>query len=109
MDSPGQYNLQEIAAAVVFVISGVLAALGYKKGGAAAKENETVVAASMVENQAVYKLASSIDEHNHMMEAQIRTIEKLVEGVAQSCRAIEKLADKVQDAATDIIRNQRDR
>lgn len=103
---PIQELLNELPKGLAVAISLLLIFLGYKKGsGHTTKDVE--IAGAIVDNTAIFKLASSIDRHNVLMEQNHDQIRRMVEAFNRHADEIHELTREVRESVTAILRHRR--
>ena len=104
---PVQEILDELPKGVAVAVSLLLIFLGYRKGGGGTGQKEIEIAGAIVDNSAIFKLASAIESHNELMEENQKHMKRIVEAFNQNSEEIRELAREIRNSVTEFLRRGR--
>lgn len=102
-----QEILNELPKGVLVAISLLLIFLGYRKGGGGTGQKDVEIAGAIVDNSAIFKLASAIEQQNELMEENQKYLKRIVEAFNQNSEEIRELAREIRNSVTELLRSRK--
>jgi len=98
--------LEQLPKGLAVMVSLLLIFLGYRRSTAPdPKPKEQVIAGAIVDNAAIFKLASSIDQHNTLVSQTHRHLEDIVDAFNRHSEEVKNLTKEIRDSITAILRS----
>lgn len=101
--------LNDLPKGLATIVALLLIFLGYRKGTAEAPppKKDVEIAGALVDNSAIYKLASAIEAQNAIMAKSHEHIGRLVESFNKHSEELHELAREIREGITAILRSRR--
>lgn len=100
--------LEELPKGLGVAVTLLLIFLGYRKGSVGTPPPKDVeIAGAIVDNSAIFRLASSIEQHNHLMAQNLEQTRHVIEAFNRHAEEIRDLAREIRESVTAILRHRR--
>lgn len=99
--------LEELPKGLAIAVSLLLIFLGYRKGNGAPPEKHVEIAGAIVDNSAIFKLATTIEQHNHMLAQNLELTKHMIEAFNRHSEEIRELTREIRESVTAILRHRR--
>lgn len=103
---PIQEILNELPKGVAVAVSLLLILLGYRKG-TEQPQKQVEIAGAIVDNTAIFKLASAVEQHNHLMAQNMDLTRHMIEAFNRHSEEIRDLTREIREGITSILRHRR--
>lgn len=102
---PIEEILKQLPPGIAIAISLLLVLLGYRKAGGGAPPKDVEIAGAIVDNSAIFKLASSLDHHNSLVSQGHELMRQMIEAFNRNSDEIRELTRELRSSTTDFVRH----
>lgn len=102
---PIEEILKQLPPGIAIAVSLLLVLLGYRKAGGGAPQKDVEIAGAIVDNSAIFKLASSLDHHNTLITQGHELMRQLTEAFNRNSDELRDLSREIRQSTTDFVRH----